>query len=113
MQQKIVLIVSIVVGLLAAFLTRTYLAAKDAEVQQLKADFLKRHDTVEALCFKRDVPSGTVLTKEDIGKITVPKTGLRGQAPRETFSSGPILKEGTPRRAASPPTFARRCAPSP
>ena len=80
MQQKIVLIVSIVVGLLAAFLTRTYLAAKDAEVQQLKADFLRRHDTVEALCFKRDVPSGTVLTKEDIGKITVPKTGLRGQA---------------------------------
>ncbi len=80
MKQKIVLIVSIAIGLLAAILTRTYLVTKDAEVEKLKADFLKSHDTVEALCFKRDVPSGTILTKEDIGKIKVPKTGLRGQA---------------------------------
>ncbi|MBQ4200089.1 MAG: Flp pilus assembly protein CpaB [Kiritimatiellae bacterium] len=80
MQQKIVLIVSIVVGLLAAFLTRTYLATKDAEVQKLKADFAKRHGTVVVLCFKRDVPSGTVLTFDDIEKRIAPKAGLRGQA---------------------------------
>ena len=80
MKQKIVLIVSIAVGLLAAVLTRAYLASKDAEVQQLKAAFLKAHKTLDVLCFAREVPSGTILAKSDLGIKTVPASGLRGQA---------------------------------
>ena len=80
MKQKIVLVVSIAVGLLAAVLTRTYLASKDAEIQQLKSAFLKKHQTIEVLCFAREVPSGTILAKSDLGLKTVPASGLRGQA---------------------------------
>ena len=80
MKQKIVLVISIAIGLLAAMLTRTYLASKDAEIQQLKADFLKKHKTIDVLCFAREVPSGTVLAKSDLGVKTVPASGLRGQA---------------------------------
>ena len=80
MKQKIVLVISIAIGLLAAMLTRTYLASKDAEIQQLKADFLKKHKTIDVLCFAREVPSGTVLAKSDLGIKTVPASGLRGQA---------------------------------
>ena len=80
MKQKIVLVISIAIGLLAAVLTRTYLASKDAEIQQLKADFLKKHKTIDVLCFAREVPSGTVLAKSDLGLKTVPASGLRGQA---------------------------------
>ena len=80
MKQSIVLVVSIAIGLLAAVLTRTYLASKDAEIQQLKADFLKKHKTIDVLCFAREVPSGTVLAKSDLGVKTVPASGLRGQA---------------------------------
>ena len=80
MKQKIVLIVSIAIGLLAAVLTRAYLAAKDVEIQQLKADFAKKHKTIDVLCFARKVPSGTVLAKSDLGVKTVPASGLRGQA---------------------------------
>ena len=80
MKQKIVLVISIAIGLLAAVLTRTYLASKDAEIQQLKADFLKKHKTIDVLCFAREVPSGTVLAKSDLGVKTVPASGLRGQA---------------------------------
>ena len=80
MKQSIVLVVSIAIGLLAAVLTRTYLVSKDAEIQQLKADFLKKHQTIEVLCFARDVPSGTVLSKSDLGTKTAPASGLRGQA---------------------------------
>ena len=80
MKQKIVLVISIAIGLLAAMLTRTYLASKDAEIQQLKADFMKKHKTMEVLCFAREVPSGTVLAKSDLGVKTVPASGLRGQA---------------------------------
>jgi len=80
MKQSIVLIVSIAIGLLAAVLTRTYLVSKDAEIQQLKADFLKKHQTIEVLCFARDVPSGTIISKDDLGLKTAPASGLRGQA---------------------------------
>ena len=79
MKQSIVLIVSIAIGLLAAVLTRTYLASKDAEMQQLKEDFRKKHKTIEVLCFAREVPSGTILAKSDLGVKTVPASGLRGQ----------------------------------
>ena len=81
MNQKILLpVVSIAIGLLAAVLTRTYLVSKDAEVQRLKAEFLKKHQTMEVLCFARDVPSGTVLSKSDLGTKKAPASGLRGQA---------------------------------
>jgi Flp pilus assembly protein CpaB len=80
MKQNIILVLSIAIGLLAAVLTRTYLASKDAEIQKLKSDFVSTHQTMKALCFKRDVPSGTVLSTADLGKMTVPKSGLRGQA---------------------------------
>ena len=80
MKQSIVLIVSIAIGLLAAVLTRTYLVSKDAEVQRLKADFLKKHQTMEVLCFARKVPSGTILAKSDLGLKKAPASGLRGQA---------------------------------
>ena len=65
MKQSIVLIVSVVVGLLAAVLTRTYLVSKDAEVRQFKDDFLKKNPPMEVLCFKRDIPSGTRISKAD------------------------------------------------
>ena len=80
MKQSIVLIVSIVVGLLAAILTRTYLASKDAEVRQFKDDFQKKNPPMDVLCVKRDIPSGTRLSKADLGVISVPANGLRGQA---------------------------------
>ena len=79
MKQKLVLVVSIAIGILAAVLTRTYLASKDAEMQQLKEDFRKKHETIEVLCFAREVPSGTILVESDLGKKTVPASGLRGQ----------------------------------
>ena len=81
MKQKLVLpVISIAIGLLAAVLTRTYLASKDAEIQRLKADFVEKHKTIDVLCFAREVPSGTILAKTDLGIKTVPASGLRGQA---------------------------------
>ena len=81
MNQKILLpVVSIAIGLLAAVLTRTYLASKDAEIQKLMADFEATHKTMKVLCFKREVPGGTILSEADLGKKLVPASGLRGQA---------------------------------
>ncbi len=80
MKQKIVLIVAVVAGLLAAVLTRAYLSAKNDELRQLKDRFRKTHGVMTALCYKKDIPAGTVLQKSDFVLIDVPESGLRGQA---------------------------------
>lgn len=80
MKRKIVLIASIAAGVLAAVLTRVYLSAKDAEVRDLKNAIRSRYGTIEVLCFDKDVPAGTILAKSDLGLMTVPALGMRGQA---------------------------------
>ena len=79
-QFHFVLVVAVLAGLVAAFLTHTYLTAKDSEVRKLKAAFTQSHKTMEALCFDKDMPSGSVIQKSDLGAKTVPESGLRGHA---------------------------------
>jgi len=80
MKQKIVLIIAILAGLLAAVLTKTYLSSKEAEYLKLRQDFKKSHGTMEVLCYGKDVPGGTSLQESDLGLRVVPEAGLRGQA---------------------------------
>ena len=80
MKRKIVLVASLVAGILAAVLTRVYIAAKDAEVRDMKDAINRRYGTLEALCFVREMPAGSVLSRADLGVKTVPAIGLRGQA---------------------------------
>lgn len=87
MKQKIVLITAIAAGLLAAVLTRTYLASKDAELERMKREFRERHGTMKVLCYAEDVPGGTALEGKHLGTRVVPESGLRGQALKEEHSS--------------------------
>lgn len=80
MKRSIILIASLVCGLLAALLTRFYIAAKEADVAEEKARLLKRYGTVTVLAFKKSVPSGTVLSAAEVGYRDVPRMGLDGQA---------------------------------
>ena len=80
MKKKIVLIASLVAGVLAAVLTRFYIAAKDAEVRELNESIRRRYGTMDVLCFQKDVPSGTLLSRSDLGLKSVPAIGMRGQA---------------------------------
>ena len=80
MKRKIILIVSLVAGLLAAVLTRVYLSAKEAEVAARKEALLRRYGTMEVMVFKKDVPAGTVLSDDEIERRMAPKLGLVGQA---------------------------------
>ena len=80
MKRKIILVAALAAGLAAALLTRLYIAAKDAEIRDLKAAINARYGTIDVLCFKHDTPSGTAISKADIGYKTVPAIGMRGQA---------------------------------
>ncbi len=87
MKQKIVLIVAILAGLLAAILTRTYLSSKDAELETMKKKWKEAHGTMEVLCYVKDVPGGTALQESDLGTRVVPESGLRGQALTKNLAS--------------------------
>lgn len=78
MKQKLVLIISVVVGLFAAFLTRSYLAAKDKAYLAMTAEFERKHEKIEVVGIKRDLPSGTVLTMDDIGGVKIFKSAYQG-----------------------------------
>ena len=80
MKRKIVLIVSLVAGVLAAFLTRLYLGAKDAEVREMREAFNSKYGRTSVVVLKRDLPAGTVLQQGDVGARMMPEIGLRGQA---------------------------------
>lgn len=80
MKRRIVLVVSLAFGLLAAVLTRLYVGAKEAEVDELKAAIKARYGEIWVLSFARDVPAGSVLERSDFMLCKVPKVGLQGQA---------------------------------
>ena len=131
MKQYIVLIVAVLAGLLAAVLTHTYLSTKEAEYGRIKAAFAKSHQTMEALCFDKDVPSGTVIRKADLGVKTVPQSGLRGHALEAAHVEEIVGRKLVTARRRGEPLFwsdseaatrsaavlrrtsAARCAPSP
>ena len=80
MKKKIVLIASLAAGIAAAVLTRFYIMAKDAEVQELKDAINARYGSMWVLCYAKDTPSGTILTRDDFKVKRVPEIGMRGQA---------------------------------
>lgn len=80
MKRKIVLVISLVVGLVAAVLTRFYVSAKEAELQAQKNALGKRFGTMDVLVFAKETPGGTVLAAEDLMVRRAPALGLRGQA---------------------------------
>ena len=80
MKRKIVLIVSLLAGLIAALLTRTYLTVKENEIKAEKQKLIDRYGTLEVLAFNHDVPSGAEITRADLARKDVPAMGMRGQA---------------------------------
>ena len=82
MKQKVILIVSVLIGLFAAFLTRSYLTAKDNEIARMKNEFARQHKKIEIVVVRRDIPSGTVLTREDLGALDFIESSVRDHAVR-------------------------------
>ena len=80
MKQKVVLIVSVVIGLLAALLTRSYLNSQDQKYQKMTKDFYDKHQKIEVMAVNKNLPSGTVLTREDLGAVSEIKSAVLGQA---------------------------------
>ena len=80
MKRQLVLAISLLAGLAAAFLTRMFIGAKEAEFNAERDRLAKKYGTIKVLAYAHDTPSGTVLAAGDLGMKSVPAKGLKGQA---------------------------------
>ena len=103
MKQKILLIISVVAGLLAMFLTQQYLSANNRKVEKRLAELDKRYAKIGVVAVNRDLPAGTVLQRSDLGALDVVASGVRGHAvPEQDLSLVIGRKTISPLQKASP-----------
>jgi len=77
MKEKIILAVSLVVGVLALLLTAQYFKNKDKEYLAKIRELYRGAQKVEVIVAAHDIPSGTVLTREDLGYAEKIKSHIR------------------------------------
>lgn len=77
MKQRVILCIAVVAGLLAALLTRQYLAGKDREVERELARLARRYNRISVVTVTRDLPAGSVIQTTDIGAIEVVESQMR------------------------------------
>ena len=71
MKEKIIPIVSVIIGILAFFLTNQYLSSKQREVEDMKAQLYAGARKIEVAGAARDIPEGTVLARDDLRLIEI------------------------------------------
>lgn len=77
MKQKIILVVSVIIGLLAAIASRTWITMKEREYQAQKERLLNYSKQIEVVAVSRSLAQGTVLRIEDLGKKSIFKAEAR------------------------------------
>jgi pilus assembly protein CpaB len=80
MKQRMILIVSIVVGLVAALLTGQYLRAKDRDYQKKVDNLTRKYRPISIVVVNRYVPAGTVLAYSDLATMDMVESAVRGHA---------------------------------
>ena len=77
MKQRVILIASVAVGLIAAVLTRQYLNAKDREVARKLQQLTQAYRKISVVVVNRNVSVGTILAREDLGVLDVIESAVR------------------------------------
>ena len=80
MKQRVILIASVVIGLLAALLTGQYLNTREQEYQKKLQQLTGRFATIPVIGVNQNLPSGTVLAYSDMATIDVVESAVRGRA---------------------------------
>lgn len=80
MKQKIILVVSVLFGLVAFWLTTSFLQSQKAELERQKRELFPAHEQLKVVAAAKDLPTGTTLRMEDIGEKTVSKRDFGDKA---------------------------------
>jgi len=103
MKQKIIPIVSALVGLLAFILTYQYLKGQRDEVERVKAMLYAGAKKIAVMVPRKDIPRGTTLVKTDLTTKDIPAASASDQF--VVHEDGPMLlnkKTARPLKADSP-----------
>lgn len=79
MKEKIIPIISLLIGFLAFGLTFNYLKSEQRKLAELKSDIYKNAQKIRVMAAAKDIPSGTVITPKDLGTILVYKNSVGNQ----------------------------------
>jgi pilus assembly protein CpaB len=82
MNQKLIPLVSVAVGVLAFLLTFQYLRAKEREVEDIKRQIYERARKIEVAGAARDIPEGTSVGRDDLKLIEVDEWSASDQVVR-------------------------------
>lgn len=80
MRQKIIPIASVLLGILAFFLTDRFLRRERAKLERAKSEFWDKAQMVYVVAAQKDIPGGTRLSLDDVGKIKVPRSNVGDRA---------------------------------
>lgn len=84
MNQKIIPIVSVAVGLLAFLLTYQYLRAKEREVEDIKRKIYESTRKIEVAGAARSIPAGTVVAVDDLKLLEIDEWSAPDQIVRRS-----------------------------
>ncbi len=84
MKQRMVLIISVLVGLLAFGMTQSYFHSKMADIQKERDQLMSTEKRVEVIAAGRELPAGTVLIKKDLLSKSIPIRDLTKNSVLET-----------------------------
>jgi pilus assembly protein CpaB len=76
MKQKLIPIISIIVGILAFMLTRQYIVGKEAVLKKMIASYEARTRQVKVVAAAKDLPRGTSLQSKDLKLVDIPKANM-------------------------------------
>jgi pilus assembly protein CpaB len=79
MKQKLVPIISVVIGLLAFLLTQQYLHGRIKDIDELRKKIARDNVQVVVVAAAEDVPTGSSLKQNDLGKIRIDQRSVRGR----------------------------------
>ena len=80
MKQKIIPILSVVVGILAGILTHKYILSQEKRVEELLQHLREAAAEIQVVGVANDVPTGSTLTKEDLGVIWTSRRSVGDRA---------------------------------
>lgn len=68
MKQKIIPIASVLIGILAFFLTGHYLRVKHKEIEDIKKEIYKGARKIAVVAAAEDIPDGAIIAENDLGR---------------------------------------------
>ena len=76
MKEKIIPIISLLIGILAFMLTFNYLRSEQKKLRAIEADIYKNAQKISVMAAANDIPSGTVIKGKDLGTLFVYKSSI-------------------------------------